>query len=190
MNIIEKVTEEDIGRIAVSKETVWGCFVVKVLSASNEYGECIVEHLEESCGTGIANNFSIIGGGWPMMWKDGYSNPRRKNKPKKHPPKRKKTDVTLNYVDGKSYTLKNVKSITCNIDKWDKSIHFRIQTEVNKIKSSVSVSIPVEDIHFIDIKSPSGKMSVIFYHEYVDIIDVDLTFTQKVDELNFIKRFK
>lgn len=188
MNIIEKVTEEDIGRIA---ESVNGSrYIVKILSASSGFGECKVEHLEGSFGVGVSNNFQMIGGHYDMMWKDAYSNSRRKNKIKKQPPKRKKTDVTLNYVDGKSYTLKNVKSITCNIDKWDKSIHFRIQTEVNKIKSSISVSIPVEDIHFIDIKSPSGKMSVIFYHEYVDIIDVDLTFTQKVDELNFIKRFK
>lgn len=189
MNIIKKVNEEDIGRIAVSAHKD-GHINVKVLSISNEDGDCTVEHLEGSRGKGITHWFRVVGGGVPLIWKDGYSNPRRKNKPKKQPPKRKKTDVTLNYVDGKSYTLKNVKSITCNIDKWDKSIHFRIQTEVNKIKSSVSVSIPVEDIHFIDIKSPSGKMSVIFYHEYVDIIDVDLTFTQKVDELNFIKRFK
>lgn len=188
MNIIEKVTEGDIGRIAVSVNG--SRYIVKILSASSGFGECKVEHLEGSLGVGVSNNFQMIGGHCDMMWKDAYSNPRRKNKPKKQPPKRKKTDVTLNYVDGKSYTLKNVKSITCNIDKWDKSIHFRIQTEVNKIKSSVSVSIPVENIHFIDIKSTSGKMSVIFYHEYVDIIDVDLTFTQKVDELNFIKRFK
>lgn len=188
MSVIEKATELDVGRIAKGHNDRVN-YIIKVLSVTSSSGYCDVEHLKDSDGNG-RQRFRLVGGAVPMYWDKSYSNPRRKNKPKKQPPKRKKTDVTLNYVDGKSYTLKNVKSISCNIDKWDKSIHFRIQTEVNKIKSSVSVSIPVENIHFIDIKSTSGKMSVIFYHEYVDIIDVDLTFTQKVDELNFIKRFK
>ena len=189
MNIIKKVTEKDIGKTAVSTDA-FSSFVVKVLSASNEKGECVVEHLEGSRGSDIANNFSMIGGGWPMMWKNIYSNPRRKNKLKKQPPKRKKADATITYNNGKKYTLKNVESIICYVDKYDNNIYFGIDKSIGKIKSVTSISVPVNTIEFIDIKSPSGKMSVIFYGEYVDIKDVDLIFTQKVNELNFNKRFK
>lgn len=188
MNIIKKVTEEDIGKIAVSTDAS-SSFVVKVLSASNEEGDCIVKHLEESRGNGIANNFTMIGGGWPMMWKDVYSNPRRKNKIKKQPPKRKKTDATITYTNGKSYILKNVESVFCYVDGYDNNIYFSIKKSIGEIKSITSISIPVNTISFIYIKSPSGVMSALFYPGYVDIKDRGLTFTQKISELNFNKEF-
>lgn len=188
MNIIEKVNEEDIGRIAVSVNG--SRYIVKILSASSGFGECKVEHLEGSLGVGISNYFQMIGGHCDMMWKDAYSNPRRKNKIKNQPPKRKKTDAIITYTNGKTYTLKNVESILCYVDEWDNYIYFTIKKSIGGIKSVTSIAVPIDTIRFIDFKSPSGKMSAIFYSGYVDIKDVDLIFTQKVDELNFIKRFK
>lgn len=188
MNIIKKVTEEDIGKIAVSTDAS-SSFVVKVLSASNEEGDCIVKHLEESRGNGIANNFTMIGGRWPMMWKDVYSNPRRKNKIKKKPPKRKKTDAKITYKDGKSYTLKDIDICFCAIDKWDEDIHFTSRKAVGKIKSYLSVSVPANKINFIEIKSPKGNMFLKFGIDFVQIEEKRLSFTQNINELNFIKEF-
>lgn len=81
----------------------------------------------------------------------------RFRKPRQKPPVREKTDVTLEYVDGKLYHLKNVKLIDVN----QTLAKFNFEETISEgIEKTSVIKIDINLIKCINIFKPSGTLEI------------------------------